>query len=119
MTLSELQEIKEQELASRKKKVLRCCMAAGCVSQGSDELKRKLEQAVKNAKAGQVRYRTDKGGIIHCTIGKVDFKVDQLRENLQALKSQGNRIVSQYSFCSLARALLAVAVCLCIVWHNQ
>ncbi len=41
--------------------------------------------AVRNAKAGQVRYRTDKGGIIHCTIGKVDFEVDSLRENLQAL----------------------------------
>jgi large subunit ribosomal protein L1 len=41
--------------------------------------------AVKNAKAGQVRYRTDKGGIIHCSIGKVDFDADKLRENLQAL----------------------------------
>jgi len=41
--------------------------------------------AVKNAKAGQVRYRTDKAGIIHCTIGKADFQVEQLRENLQAL----------------------------------
>jgi large subunit ribosomal protein L1 len=41
--------------------------------------------AVQNAKAGQVRYRTDKAGIIHCTIGKADFKIDQLRENLQAL----------------------------------
>jgi len=41
--------------------------------------------AVKNAKAGQVRYRTDKAGIIHCTIGKVDFEVNALRENLQAL----------------------------------
>lgn len=41
--------------------------------------------AVRNAKAGQVRYRTDKAGIIHCTIGKVDFGTDQLRENLQAL----------------------------------
>jgi len=41
--------------------------------------------AVKNAKAGQVRYRTDKGGIIHCTIGKVDFEVAALRENLEAL----------------------------------
>ncbi len=41
--------------------------------------------AVKNAKAGQVRYRTDKAGIIHCSIGKVDFEVDALRENLQAL----------------------------------
>ncbi|MCB1587954.1 MAG: 50S ribosomal protein L1 [Xanthomonadales bacterium] len=41
--------------------------------------------AVRNAKAGQVRYRNDKGGIIHCTIGKVSFEVNALRENLQAL----------------------------------
>jgi large subunit ribosomal protein L1 len=41
--------------------------------------------AVQNAKAGQVRYRTDKGGIIHCTIGKVSFEVGQLRENLEFL----------------------------------
>jgi len=41
--------------------------------------------AVKNAKSGQVRYRTDKGGIIHCSIGKVDFEVNALRENLQSL----------------------------------
>ena len=41
--------------------------------------------AVKNAKAGQVRFRTDKGGIIHSTIGKVDFEVDALRGNLSAL----------------------------------
>jgi len=41
--------------------------------------------AVKNAKAGQVRYRTDKNGIIHCTIGKVSFEVASLRENLLAL----------------------------------
>jgi len=41
--------------------------------------------AVKNAKAGQVRYRADKGGIIHCTIGKVDFEEAALRENLDAL----------------------------------
>jgi len=41
--------------------------------------------AVKNAKAGQVRYRTDKAGIIHCTIGKVDFKAEALKENLQTL----------------------------------
>jgi large subunit ribosomal protein L1 len=41
--------------------------------------------AVRNAKAGQVRFRTDKGGIIHSTIGKVDFEVDALRENLNAL----------------------------------
>ena len=41
--------------------------------------------AIRNAKAGQVRYRTDKAGIIHCTIGKVDFASNQLQENLQAL----------------------------------
>jgi large subunit ribosomal protein L1 len=42
-------------------------------------------EAVKNAKGGQVRYRTDKAGIIHCTIGKADFDADRLKENLQAL----------------------------------
>lgn len=41
--------------------------------------------AVKNAKGGQVRYRTDKNGIIHCTLGKITFTPEQLRENLQAL----------------------------------
>ena len=41
--------------------------------------------AVRNAKAGQVRYRTDKGGIIHCSIGKSSFEVDKLRENLEHL----------------------------------
>lgn len=41
--------------------------------------------AVKNAKAGQVRYRTDKGGIIHCAIGKADFEPQALKENLGAL----------------------------------
>jgi large subunit ribosomal protein L1 len=41
--------------------------------------------AVKNAKAGQVRYRTDKAGIIHCTIGKADFESEALKGNLHAL----------------------------------
>ena len=44
-----------------------------------------VESAVKNAKAGQVRYRTDKAGIIHCPIGRVDFEVPALKENLEAL----------------------------------
>jgi large subunit ribosomal protein L1 len=44
-----------------------------------------VETAVKNAKAGQVRYRTDKAGIIHCSIGRADFEVPALQENLQAL----------------------------------
>ena len=43
------------------------------------------KQAVENAKAGQVRYRTDKNGIIHCTIGKVSFEPDALKENLEML----------------------------------
>jgi large subunit ribosomal protein L1 len=41
--------------------------------------------AVRNAKAGQVRYRTDKGGTVHCPIGKVSFEPQALRENLAAL----------------------------------
>jgi large subunit ribosomal protein L1 len=41
--------------------------------------------AVKNAKAGQVRYRVDKAGIVHCTIGKAAFDVNALKENLLAL----------------------------------
>lgn len=44
-----------------------------------------VDTAVKNAKAGQVRYRTDKGGIIHAAIGKVDFDPDALKQNLDAL----------------------------------
>ena len=44
-----------------------------------------VAEAVKNAKAGQVRYRNDKNGIIHTTIGKVDFETAQLKENLEAL----------------------------------
>ena len=44
-----------------------------------------VENAVKNAKSGQVRYRADKTGIVHCSIGKVDFNADQLVENLTAL----------------------------------
>jgi large subunit ribosomal protein L1 len=44
-----------------------------------------VADAVTNAKAGQVRYRTDKAGIIHCPLGKVDFEPTALRENLEAL----------------------------------
>ena len=46
-----------------------------------------VAKAVTNAKAGQVRYRADKGGIIHCTIGKVNFTVDALKQNVEALLS--------------------------------
>jgi large subunit ribosomal protein L1 len=41
--------------------------------------------AVRNAKAGQVRYRSDKGGVVHCTIGKATFDAQQLKENLSAV----------------------------------
>lgn len=44
-----------------------------------------VAEAVKNAKAGQVQYRTDKAGIIHCSIGRASFTEDALAENLRAL----------------------------------
>jgi large subunit ribosomal protein L1 len=44
-----------------------------------------VAEAVKNAKAGQVRYRSDKAGVVHCTIGKADFDAPKLKENLHAL----------------------------------
>jgi len=44
-----------------------------------------VETAVRNAKAGQVRYRADKAGIVHCPIGRVGFEVSALKENLAAL----------------------------------
>lgn len=50
-----------------------------------------VADAVKNAKAGQVQYRTDKAGIIHATIGRVSFEVEALRENLLALLEALNR----------------------------
>jgi large subunit ribosomal protein L1 len=47
--------------------------------------------AVKNAKAGQVQYRTDKAGIVQCTIGRASFTVDALTENLKALVDAVNK----------------------------
>ena len=44
-----------------------------------------VEEAVKNAKGGQVQYRADKAGIVQCTIGRASFDVDALVENLEAL----------------------------------
>ena len=44
-----------------------------------------VEEAVKNAKGGQVQYRADKAGIVQCTIGRASFEVDALAENLEAL----------------------------------
>lgn len=51
-----------------------------------------VAEAVQNAKAGQVRYRTDKGGIVHCAIGKVDFEPAKLRQNLDALLADLNKM---------------------------
>ncbi len=51
-----------------------------------------VADAVKNAKAGQVRYRTDKTGIIHCTIGNASFEVAALRQNLEALLEDLNKL---------------------------
>ena len=50
-----------------------------------------VETAVSNAKAGQVRYRTDKAGIIHCPIGRADFEVPALKENLEVLLADLNK----------------------------
>jgi len=50
-----------------------------------------VKQAVENAKAGQVRYRTDKNGIIHGAIGKVSFEPDALKENLEVLLADLNK----------------------------
>ena len=47
--------------------------------------------AVRNAKAGQVRYRADKGGTVHCVIGNVSFEVDALKQNLMALVADLNK----------------------------
>jgi large subunit ribosomal protein L1 len=51
--------------------------------------------AVKNARAGQVKYRTDKGGIIQCTIGRASFTPDQLKVNLKALIDALNKAKPQ------------------------
>jgi large subunit ribosomal protein L1 len=48
--------------------------------------------AVKNAKAGQVRYRADKGGIVHCTVGQVGFAPEKIKENIEALVADLKKI---------------------------
>ena len=53
--------------------------------------------AVKNAKAGQVRYRTDKNGIIHTSVGKIGFDAVQLKENVEALIADLKRIKPAYA----------------------
>ena len=56
-----------------------------------------VAKAVKNAKSGQVQYRTDKAGIIHCSIGKVDFSEQMLEENLSSLIAELNRVKPAYA----------------------
>ena len=51
-----------------------------------------IAEAVNNAKSGQVQFRTDKGGIIHCTIGKSDFDAASLTQNLESLLTELNKI---------------------------
>lgn len=51
-----------------------------------------VETAVRNAKAGQVRFRADKAGIVHCPIGKATFEVAALRDNLQALLTEIKKV---------------------------
>ncbi len=51
-----------------------------------------VETAVKNAKSGQARYRTDKSGIVHSTIGKVDFESVALKENLETLVAELKKV---------------------------
>lgn len=51
-----------------------------------------VTEAVKNAKSGQVRYRTDKAGIVHCPIGNVGFDADALKQNLMALLEDLNKL---------------------------
>jgi large subunit ribosomal protein L1 len=51
-----------------------------------------IAEAVKSAKSGQVRFRTDKNGIIHCSIGKINFNAADLKENLAALVSVLNKL---------------------------
>ncbi|MGH8582735.1 MAG: 50S ribosomal protein L1 [Gammaproteobacteria bacterium] len=50
-----------------------------------------VAMAVKNAKSGQVRFKSDKGGIIHCSIGKASFEVRALKENLEAVIAALNK----------------------------
>ncbi len=51
-----------------------------------------VAEAVKNAKAGQVRFRTDKNGIIHAGVGKIDFEAGSLKQNVEALVADIKRL---------------------------
>ena len=66
-----------------------------------------VEEAVKNAKAGQVRYRTDKNGIIHAAIGKVGFTPEALKANLDALL-----VIEKGEACFRERRLFQESICI-------
>jgi len=51
-----------------------------------------ITEAVKNAKGGQVRYRSDKNGIVHCSVGKINFNIESLKENIKVLISDIRKI---------------------------
>lgn len=51
-----------------------------------------VKTAVENAKSGQIRFRADKGGVVHATIGKISFSVEQLSQNLSSLVTEVNRL---------------------------
>lgn len=51
-----------------------------------------IANAVKNAKAGQVRFRSDKNGIVHCSIGKLDFEISALKRNVEVLLEQVRKL---------------------------
>ena len=51
-----------------------------------------VKTAVENAKSGQIRIRADKGGVVHATIGKISFSVEQLSQNLSSLVTEVNRL---------------------------
>lgn len=51
-----------------------------------------IKSAVENAKAGQVRFRADKGGVVHSIVGKINFDVDKLAENVRALVAEVNKL---------------------------
>ena len=61
--------------------------------------------AVKNAKAGQVRFRTDKAGIIHCSVGKVGFQPNQIKENIEHLLAELKKLKPASSKGSYLRKL--------------
>ena len=53
-----------------------------------------VAEAVKNGKSGQIQFRTDKSGIVHCSVGKAEFSSDKLRSNIKALIEGLNKATS-------------------------